>query len=458
MHVGKLSLSVLLPVFLGGNVLAAPVGAGLPQGERPRVVPHPIVSAGESMTARDNHGPRHRILYLNKGGGTYSQGNTDNSSTGESRIPNKTGTLAAFAYGDEAWQQVRTCVDEVFAPFAVTITETRPPAEVAYMEAVVAGSPLDIGLADDVGGIAPIPSDRCNAVAERGISFTFSEIWTLGGVPMIEDICSTIAQETAHLFGLDHEFHCPDVMTYLYDCGRKTFVDIDAQCGEDEPRSCKCGTTRQNSYQLMLEALGPADAVPPEVLVTIPEDGATVEQRFEIAASASDNIRVDRVELWIDGAQVDSATGPFRFNAPGLSGGAHTIEVRAVDGDENVTMDSVTVTVTAECSGDGDCGFGGRCTTSFCLWGVNATCNGHEDCQSALCFYDANENASYCTAACTDGDDCPTGTICEGTTTKKCIRGVAAEPGCAAAPGARAGSLGALVLLGLVLALRRKKQ
>lgn len=49
-----------------------------------------------------------------------------------------------------------------------------------------------------------------------------------------------------------------DLMTFLNDCGEKSFVDLDVACGEFEPRSCSCGSETQNSHQQLAALAGRA--------------------------------------------------------------------------------------------------------------------------------------------------------------------------------------------------------
>ena len=72
----------------------------------------------------------------------------------------------------------------------------------------------------------------------------------------LEDSCDTAAMEIAHAYGLDHSFHCRDVMTYKKRCGTRRFVDEDTPCGEDEPRTCTGGAKTQNSHKRLASLLG----------------------------------------------------------------------------------------------------------------------------------------------------------------------------------------------------------
>jgi hypothetical protein len=91
-------------------------------------------------------------------------------------------------------------------------------------------------------------------VIPRAVVFAFAA----GVNHNVRTICETIGMEVAHAYGLDHAYLCKDVMTYLPDCGTRSFVDKDAPCGEKKKRACHGGAPTQNSYRRLLEELGPA--------------------------------------------------------------------------------------------------------------------------------------------------------------------------------------------------------
>ena len=68
-----------------------------------------------------------------------------------------------------------------------------------------------------------------------------------------------------------------------------------------------------------------------------------------VAATATDNVGVSRVELLVDGAQIASdSSAPYQFswNTAALSNGTHTLQARAVDAASNAGLSSiVSVTV-----------------------------------------------------------------------------------------------------------------
>jgi poly(hydroxyalkanoate) depolymerase family esterase len=92
------------------------------------------------------------------------------------------------------------------------------------------------------------------------------------------------------------------------------------------------------------------DSIAPSATITAPSNGATVSGNVAIAATASDNIGVERVEFLLDGGLLGSdATAPYSltWNSSAASNGAHALLARAVDLAGNTgTSAVVSVTVT----------------------------------------------------------------------------------------------------------------
>jgi subtilisin family serine protease len=90
-----------------------------------------------------------------------------------------------------------------------------------------------------------------------------------------------------------------------------------------------------------------SDSVPPTVLTTSPATGSNVSGNVKVSVSATDNVRVARVELYIDGSfysSSTSATAVFPWNTRKAGKGPHTLTARAIDDAGNVgTSSSVTV-------------------------------------------------------------------------------------------------------------------
>jgi uncharacterized protein (TIGR03382 family) len=88
------------------------------------------------------------------------------------------------------------------------------------------------------------------------------------------------------------------------------------------------------------------DLTPPTVSITSPANGAEVDAGFTVTVDADDDVAVTKVELKVDGTVVGTdTTAPYSFTtAPGLAAGAHTVEAIAYDS-INTASDEITVTV-----------------------------------------------------------------------------------------------------------------
>ncbi len=155
--------------------------------------------------------------------------------------------------GDKKWKSLVSCVQKMFSPFDVAVTDERPRDD-GFMMVIVGGKPTDIGIKNShhVSGLAPFHG----GVIPRAVVYAFSATNNND----VQANCETIAMEVAHAYGLDHEYLCKDAMTYLRGCGAKKFIDAEAPCGESKKRTCEGGKPTQNSYRRLVEVLGPARA------------------------------------------------------------------------------------------------------------------------------------------------------------------------------------------------------
>lgn len=456
------------------NEAPAPIAyadLGIPAG-RPasRPVGTYVMVEPDPDAPRFGPGPQQRILYMNRNGGTYTQG-SDNSTTNTSIVPNGSGTVSAWSYGDAAWNQLMDCVRDMYSRFDIVITETNP-GSTPHIESVVGGTPGQVGQPSYVGGVAPVNGD-CSVV-ERGIVYTFAGVY--GGD--IQAICETVAQESAHALGLDHEYLCQDPMTYLYGCGAKSFQDTNAQCGEDGPRTCMCGGTTQNSVQILYDVLGPAgtDTTQPAIDISSPSNGATVSPGFVVDVIASDNLGVERVELVIDGSIFGTDnTGPYSFTVSTIAAGSHNLEARAFDAAGNMSTDSITVNVSGgvdpgdECPSA--CAAGTHCEGGICVpdapspGDTGQPCEGAADCVSGICGRDGDTR--LCTEPCIDSTSCPEGFECRAATGGEGVCWPGSDSvgnddpfitgGCSTSGRSSAAPWAALILGAALLLVRRRK-
>jgi hypothetical protein len=94
---------------------------------------------------------------------------------------------------------------------------------------------------------------------------------------------------------------------------------------------------------------GGGDTTPPTTSVTAPASGATVSGTVTVTATASDNVGVTKIELYVDGALLGSGTtspASASWNTTTAANGTHSITSKAYDAAGNVgTSAAVSVTV-----------------------------------------------------------------------------------------------------------------
>jgi len=288
---------------------------------------------------------RSRTIFLNRHGTTLRPGVND-ARVDTSSIVTRQTVLDGWDATAVEWAETVGCMREIWSRFDVIVTDV-DPKQTPHIEALFGGSPEDLGLPSNVGGVAPMALD-CGIV-ENSIVFAFPD--NLRGDP--RSVCEVMSQEIGHSYGLDHELERADPMTYLSYAGDRTFQDRTAACGETAARPCGIAGSvcrpDQNTVQLLLARLGPAgaDNSPPTLYVTSPDDGATVEPGFVVVATASDNIGVTVVTLFVDGERSATRSAPpfeFAINDE-LASGRHVITLEARDANDNATMFELAVRV-----------------------------------------------------------------------------------------------------------------
>jgi hypothetical protein len=328
------ALPALLVAAAPAPVVAAPRGTLLhrrPSPDAPRAA----------------HAPA-KILYLNRcaDGCTVTPG-ADDAVADRSSILGRTAVLSPFQHGDDVWRRTVDCVKFVYAPFDIeVVTEDPSPAE--HFEAIVAGTADEAGF--DPLAVGGVGVGGCGEVADNSISFTFSAVW-----PTVDELCSTIAQESAHNLGLDHELDKTDPMTYLPYDGLRLFQDKAVDCGEDVARECCAGPRTQNSHAYLTALFGAGSDEAAPIELVRPADGARVDHGFAIEVSAG--TYTEEVVVTVDGEEVArSDFKPFIFDAPMSIDGDATVEVRATDARGRVATARAEITV-----GGGGGGEGGGC-------------------------------------------------------------------------------------------------
>jgi len=400
-----------------------------------------------------------RVIYLNncKPNGCQLSAGNDNATTNTSSIPNSNATVSAYSGSDATWQQIVECVKQTYADFDVEIVTTRPASGNFHM-AIVAGQPTQVGMQSGVLGVSPF---SCGYIS-NAVSFTFANV-----IPSnVAELCWTVAQETAHSWGLDHKYDNRDPMTYLSGGPTlKRFQNEAGSCGEYSARQCSCnyagtGSAKMNSYALVMATFGSntPDTVAPTVNITYPTEGAQITAGFPVRADINDDRTVEKAEFRLDGQLIKTLTeGPWNWAAPTTLGqGAHVVEVTAYDRGGNIAKQTINVQFGTVCMAATDCTTVGQvCVDGRCVagpgmpGGLGSACTASTDCASNQCGSDGAGN-SYCVEACDPTmNACPSGFDCQdaGNGTGVCWPGGGDNGGCSTNTSSSSGA--GLLLLGL---------
>jgi Bacterial Ig domain len=374
-----------------------------------------------------------KVLYLNRctGGCTIvADGTNDAVGQHTSILPGGRYVLSEYVASngmtgsgaDVEWGQLVQCIKEVYSPYDLTVTDQQPAAGTVYNEAIIAGKPGDVGEAPDILGIAPL-ANNCSA-EHNVISFSFANQHP--EAYHVVNVCWTAAQESAHAYGLDHEYEftdgtsaCNDPMTYRTDCGgQKFFRNKLARCGEQKVRDCKCSAT-QNSHAMLLGIFGEGNVItpPPDVSLTTPAPGATtIANGDTLHASAYSQRGVADVQFYFNGSRWgdDAGTrfggfgqgvGDYPFTLPdNFPDGITDIEVIAYDDlGFGAEIPLVTVTKGAPCTDASQCLKDQTCDSGRCVFGkphgtLGETCTYDQFCESWTCL--ATSAGQRCSQRC----------------------------------------------------------
>ena len=193
------------------------------------------------------------VLYLNFSDGSENviKANVDDAAEDRSIMGSVT-PYPAFTWPgvtDEAARRkliddVTQQVNDAFLPYHVLVTTTRP-AEGPYTMVMVGGSPALFGMDAHVAGVAYMDCDN-----SQPANLVFAFPAPLGD--NVHGLFSTIAQEAAHAFGLQHSSDPDDLMYPRVDLQQRSFIDRDSAVAM--PKYCAPST--QNSHRRLLSLMG----------------------------------------------------------------------------------------------------------------------------------------------------------------------------------------------------------
>jgi len=116
----------------------------------------------------------------------------------------------------------------------------------------------------------------------------------------------------------------------------------------DSGRDDKYGWGRINVGDALVNTTPILDDVSPTITITNPTNNADVTGTFSVSVDASDDVEVNRVELYINGIlSQEDTTVPYTFSVDDtiLNSGANQIEARAFDSSDNTASDQITVNI-----------------------------------------------------------------------------------------------------------------
>ena len=406
-----------------------------------------------------------------------------------------------------------------FRAYNVDVVAERP-ASPDYVMCAIGGLPDIIGRpcqvfqggASCVGGLAPLDCRRSNAgisynpQGDVEVVFAFSDTAKHFGQSYqgkLTNLAVTVAQETAHAYGLGHSNNPQDIM-YPQTTGKTTGFLTGAYA---DANNCANGVGSQDADGLLKRILGVAeqpmgDTQPPQVGISAPVDGATLPPTFTVTVDAQDNVGVASVRVTATGAGSpvlrSFAAPPYQVSLT-LVEGSWTLTAQAVDAAGNAAQATAEVTVKGghvPLPFGSPCSLGTQCQSGLCAGGIcnqscgacpaayqcnaqrvcertkgggpgpmamageiGAACMLPTDCRSNLCADLAGQN--FCTGPCdpTDPSSCPEGLVCtdfgaEGTLCAFPYQSGGGSSSCSVGPAPGRGSnAGPPLLLSLVAAL-----
>lgn len=253
------------------------------------------------------------------------------------------GDFAGYGGDASARAAVIEAVRIDWAPYNVLVTDTRPTAGDYTMNVTTPTNPFGGG----VLGIAPL--DCSNMFNKNNITFAFHGAGDGFPAPIQ---ATTIGQEVAHSYGLEHVDDPTDIMNPVNSGGDPSFRDEclpvvqGGACPEQHEPNCGSGFS-QNAHQDLLDLFGPAkpDTEAPLVQIVAPGDGASypVGADFEIVVMATDDNAVQTVQLFNGAADLNKTdmTAPFGWDVADIPAGDYAFTVKAIDLAGNEAMSNV---------------------------------------------------------------------------------------------------------------------
>ncbi|MBC8070672.1 MAG: Ig-like domain-containing protein, partial [Deltaproteobacteria bacterium] len=302
--------------------------------EAPRRAP-----AGEPLAASQGR------IFVNFDGATLTDG-WDDSTSNVTQIGECAGNFAAYGEGAKR-DAVMQAVRDDWSAYNVILVDDRPDSGDYTMNMTGPSNPFGGG----VLGIAPLDCD--DSQTHNNITYAFHSINDNFDA---STTATTIGQEVAHSYGLEHVDEPGDIMNPFNAGGDPSFTDVclgivadgGIVCGSQHAAECG-SSSQQNSHQELLTLFGPSmpDGASPSVSITSPSDGTSFDEgaTFEITVDADDDVGIDQVALFNNGEQIQTdGSSPYGWTVENAPAGSYEFYVEATDPSGNVSM-SNTVTI-----------------------------------------------------------------------------------------------------------------
>ena len=183
------------------------------------------------------------VVFLNRAGGMYDRGTTDDPTRNLSTVVDGPRMIPAFPGDDATWNEITACIRDGLAPFPIEVTDidpgTQPHVEIVFTTTFWAGPP----------GVTNILPATCRPGNQ--IEFVFGS-----AIPTTSRACHValmgFAEMTAQLSPVGD---CHDFLNNSDDCSpTRSFLNSDLSCVGDAntPSQCRCGGTIENTFQRLL--------------------------------------------------------------------------------------------------------------------------------------------------------------------------------------------------------------
>jgi hypothetical protein len=305
--------------------------------------------------------PRPHTLFFNFGGGLLSPG--EDTAAGEAPCVADPFHFPPFLGEGAVAAAAVAEARRILAPYAVTVTATRPPASLEYTEVWIGGLPELFGLEPTLNGLTCRGVD-CGDAFAFDTAFVFADKFApsaAGDLGDAEDrgiaIGRIAVHEAGHAWGLEHSGGSESIMaTFPSGAATQDFVigclDLDVPTGSfcPEQRQVACPPGQQDAHAEMRARFGMAgaDTTPPTISIVSPLSGESFEPGTEITLEVEARDDTDAVGWSLRAPQVDfgwTAAPGVRMRDLVLPAGLLTLQVEAIDHAGNRATAEVTIRV-----------------------------------------------------------------------------------------------------------------